>query len=69
MKPLLSTMQAIGEYKIGGGIKPETERIQGCNGFGDTVGALCRVDYKGAGNQYVNEGKCIIQVLQEEEPR
>ena len=27
----------------------------------DTVGALCAVDYKGAGNQYVNDGKCIIQ--------
>lgn len=27
----------------------------------DTVGALCAVDYKGAGNQYVNDGKLVIQ--------
>lgn len=27
----------------------------------DTVGALCAVDYKGAGNQYVTDGKLIIQ--------
>ncbi len=27
----------------------------------DTVGALCRCDYKGVGNQYVNDGKVIIQ--------
>ena len=26
----------------------------------DTVGALCARDYKGIGNQYVNEGKCIV---------
>jgi hypothetical protein len=24
---------------------------------------LCAVDYKGAGNQYVNDGKCIIQSI------
>ena len=54
--------QAIGEYKIGGGgIQSETERLQGCNGFGDTVGALCAGDAKHIGNQYVNQGKCIIQ--------
>lgn len=28
---------------------------------GETVGALCRCDYKGVGNQYVNDGKIIIQ--------
>ena len=27
----------------------------------DTVGALCAADYKGVGNQYVNDGKLIIQ--------
>lgn len=27
----------------------------------ETVGALCTRDYKGVGNQYVDEGKCIIQ--------
>lgn len=26
-----------------------------------TVGALCARDYKGVGNQYVGEGKCIVQ--------
>lgn len=31
----------------------------------DTVGALCAADYKGVGNQYVADGKCIIQMLQE----
>ena len=56
------SQQAIGEYKIGGGgIQSETERLQGCNGFGDTVGALCAGDAKQAGNQYVNQGKLIIQ--------
>lgn len=29
----------------------------------DTVGALCASDYKGVGNQYVSEGKCIVQNL------
>ena len=28
---------------------------------GQTVGAICYRDYKGVGNQYVSEGKCIIQ--------
>ena len=28
---------------------------------GGTVGALCARDYKGVGNQYVDEGKCVIQ--------
>ena len=30
----------------------------------DTVGALCAVDYKGAGNQYVNDGKLVIQRIE-----
>lgn len=30
-------------------------------GTNNTVGALCARDYKGVGNQYVDEGKCIIQ--------
>lgn len=34
----------------------------GCyNIASDTVGALCASDCKGAGNQYVNDGKCVIQ--------
>lgn len=33
----------------------------GIGSIGDTVGALCRSDYKGVGNQYVADGKCIIQ--------
>lgn len=45
----------------GGGIQSETERLQGCNGFGDTVGALCAGDAKQVGNQIVNQGKLIIQ--------
>ena len=30
-------------------------------GICETVGAICARDYKGVGNQYVYEGKCIIQ--------
>lgn len=30
-------------------------------GTSETVGALCASDYKGVGNQYVNDGKCIVQ--------
>lgn len=33
----------------------------GVGSISDTVGALCAVDYKGAGNQYVSDGKLIIQ--------
>lgn len=33
----------------------------GQRSISDTVGALCACDYKGAGNQYVNDGKVIIQ--------
>lgn len=32
-------------------------------GISQTVGALCARDYKGVGNQYVDEGKCIIQQI------
>lgn len=32
-------------------------------GTDETVGALCARDYKGIGNQYVWEGKCIVQNL------
>lgn len=31
------------------------------HGDQNTVGALCARDWKGIGNQYVNEGKCIVQ--------
>ena len=56
------TMQRSDEYKLGGGgVNHSTERLQGCNGFGDTVGALCAGDAKQIGNQYVQQGKCIIQ--------
>ena len=34
---------------------------KGPGGGNDTIGALCARDYKGVGNQYVNEGKCIVQ--------
>lgn len=30
-------------------------------GISETVGSLCARDYKGVGNQYVDEGKCVIQ--------
>jgi len=32
-------------------------------GTSQTIGALCARDYKGIGNQYVAEGKCIMQDL------
>lgn len=35
----------------------------GIGSISDTVGALCRADYKGVGNQYVADGKCIIQSI------
>jgi hypothetical protein len=28
----------------------------------NTIGALCARDYKGVGNQYVDEGKLVIEV-------
>lgn len=34
---------------------------RGPQGGTDTVGALCARDYKGVGNQYVDEGKVIVQ--------
>lgn len=30
---------------------------------GDTVGALCADDYKGVNNQYVEQGKVIVQYV------
>jgi len=33
----------------------------GVGSVSDTVGTLCAADAKGVGNQYVNDGKCIIQ--------
>lgn len=41
------------------------ESMGGVRGIGDTVGALCRCDYKGVGSQYVSEGKCIVQNIGE----
>ena len=34
-------------------------------GTNETVGPLCARDWKGVGNQYVREGKCIVQSLRE----
>ena len=34
-------------------------------GYSQTVGALCARDYKGVGNEYVSEGKCIIQSIRQ----
>lgn len=36
-------------------------------GTEQTIGALCARDYKGVGNQYVNEGKCVIQRIKDSE--
>ena len=56
-----ASIKASGGVYGGGSVQLETERLQGCNGFGDTVGALCAGDAKHIGNQYVSQGKCIIQ--------
>jgi len=54
---------SFGNYKEGfGTLKANGGDIGGGQrNVSDTVGALCAVDYKGAGNQYVRDGKCIIQ--------
>lgn len=31
--------------------------------YQDTVGALCRCDYKGAGNQYISDDKAVVEKL------
>ena len=36
-----------------------SERTGG--GISETVGSLCARDYKGVGNQYVQDGKVIVQ--------
>lgn len=40
---------------------PITERGAGGGMLNNTVNALCRSDYKGIGNQYVNDGKVILE--------
>ena len=42
------------------GIRGDTPLVIG-GGINETIGALCAADYKGVGNQYVNDGKLIIQ--------
>ena len=37
-------------------------------GNADTVNALCACDWKGISNQYVSDGKCIIQYLPQDGP-
>ena len=37
-------------------------------GIHKTVGALCARDHKGVGNQYVSEGKLVIQNISEDRP-
>ena len=46
------------------GIRGDTPLISGGGGYSQTVGSLCAVDYKGAGNQYVNDGKLVIQRIE-----
>ena len=41
---------------------PITERGAGGGMLNNTVNALCQSDYKGIGNQYVNDGKVIVEV-------
>ena len=41
--------------------KAQTLVSKGPGGGTDTFGALCAIDYQGVGNQYVSEGKLIVQ--------
>ena len=34
-----------------------------------TVGALCADDYKGCGNQYINQGKCVVEYWKDDQPQ
>ena len=43
----------------------QTIVAKGPGGTDRTVGALCARDYKGVGNQYVNDGKLVIQNIGE----
>lgn len=62
------------KYGTGGGNQPivvsvdedqsDTEsHIQSDFTASDVVGALCARDYKGVGNQYVDEGKCVVHAV------
>jgi DNA (cytosine-5)-methyltransferase 1 len=42
---------------------PDKNRFQAVIQSKQIVGALCARDYKGVGNQYVEEGKCIVQPI------
>jgi DNA (cytosine-5)-methyltransferase 1 len=42
---------------------PDKNRFQAVIQEKQIVGALCARDYKGIGNQYVEEGKCIVQAV------
>jgi hypothetical protein len=47
--------------------EPEKQAVHSKSGvthrllYSETVGALCKSDYKGVGNQYVADGKLIIE--------
>lgn len=42
---------------------------EGCVGETSTVGALCADDYKGINNQYVDQGKCVVEYWKEDQPQ
>lgn len=42
--------------------KAPTVVARGPGGGNDVIGSLCARDFKGVGNQYVEEGKCIVQL-------
>ena len=64
-KPVTVNNSSYGGYEeseISGSLKASGGDRGGQRIISDTVGSLCARDFKGVGNQYVNEGKCVIQL-------
>ena len=59
-----------GHIKKGEG-KRESPSRETENSFRETgtVGALCADDYKGADNQYVDQGKCVVEYWKDDQPQ
>ena len=47
--------------EVGGGGTDYSSKRSGCCLLQDPIGALCARDYKGVGNQFVEEGKIIME--------
>ena len=51
------------DISIGGYCPYDSCERSWCSLLPKTIGSLCARDYKGVGNQYVEEGKVIIQCM------